>query len=80
MAMDPNAEYERVQAKYPALRWRDAVIPLAVLAALGIASIFRDISWWLVLGMVCGAIGWEFRKAQLRRNARKFAEGSRPRS
>ncbi|RJS44820.1 hypothetical protein [Nocardioides cavernaquae] len=75
--MEPSAEHEYIKATYSPFGVRDGVFWIALFALLGVVSQFRDVDWWLMVAVVGSAIGWEFTKARLRRNARELAEASR---
>jgi len=70
------AEYERVREKYAPIRRRDIALYVVASVALGIASVFRQVDWFLWVGLLTGVVGWEITKLRLRRNARDFAAAS----
>lgn len=77
MTLDPDAEYDRTKAKYPPFGLRDAIMLLALVAIVGVVSLYRRVDWFLIGGMATGLVAWEITKARLRRNAREFARASR---
>lgn len=56
--------------------WDIAIVVLCTVA-LGIASLFREVSWFFWAGIVGGAVSWEITKFRLRRNAATFANARR---
>jgi hypothetical protein len=75
--MEPGAEYDYIRARYPLLGVRDAIFWVVAIVTVAVASLFRDVDWWLMAAFVASGIGWEVTKARLRRNARAFAETAR---
>lgn len=74
--MEPQAEFERVSAKYPRTPWWGYVAWIVTLGAVIAWSIATDRSWAFTCGLLLGFFGTELRNYRLRENARQFASGS----
>jgi hypothetical protein len=74
--MDPQAEYERVSAKYAPAGWRDAVWAVAVLVLLLVVDRFVNVHWSFLAGTVAWFVVAEVRNYRLRKRARDFAESA----
>jgi hypothetical protein len=73
LRMDPQAELDRVIAKYPRTPWWGYVLWVVALGAVITWSILNDRSWAFSLGILLGFFGTEFRNYRIRQNARRFA-------
>jgi hypothetical protein len=73
--VDPQAEYERVVAKYPPSRWWELAAYVVVLGGLITWSLLDDRSWAFAAGGLLAVFGNEYRNYRLRENARRFAQG-----
>lgn len=70
-----EAELERVRENHAPLRWADVCLHLLATAALPVASLFRQVDWFVWAGMVTALIGSSFTKFRMRRNARPISHG-----
>jgi hypothetical protein len=70
MSLDPAAERASIHERYGALRGRDLVVYVVLLAMVVVASVVNSDNWFVLAAL--GVAFWEFTKFRLRRQCRSF--------
>lgn len=73
---DPQAEYGRVLAEYPAARRRDLVLWAVGLIVMVLAVLFTDFDPWFYAVVLTSLAAREYRNRHLRRLATDYASSA----
>ena len=78
VSLDPAEVIARVQAKYAPMRRSEVALYLLAMILLAVVSLFREVDWYMFVGVLVAAAAWEVTKYRLPRNARDFVSASHP--